>query len=201
MTKRCPWCGEIINRKKSYFNTNRCDNCGNNYKAYRKSIRYLVLFSISVILLIATFIMELPICSFAFLAVMGINELIISLCPYVKDSEHYIVQKRQYATISIYDKVISKIRFSRLLIVENQILTICFVSENNTPLSNMICVSLENIKWKQKSRNLTCVFAYLPLGKLDRVYSELTKFYIFFNNEKIGEGNLGKILSGFNSHI
>ena len=201
MKHRCPWCGEYIGNEKGIsMLTSKCPFCCNKYKSYRKSIRYLIPFSICLIALVVLFNLGLPVYSYYFIGLMGINEIILRLCPYIKDSDHYVIQKRQYAKISLYSKEVTHIKFPKLRLVENQIFTICFINENNTPISHMICVSTESIHWEKQNRRLACIFAFLPLGQLDKEYSTGTRFYLFYNNKKIGEGFLGEKLVGFNQY-
>ena len=199
---RCPWCGESTksNKKGSYIYGMKCNSCNNKFVVYRKNIKYILLLFAVVLLIILSIIFDMPYFSFFSIAALFVNELILSICPYVKESEHHVIQKRQYAKINLYNKAISHISFPKLEIVENQIFTLCFVDENDTPISHMICAAAESIKWYKKQRKCKCILAFLPLGKLDEPYPADTKFYIFYNDKKIGEGITGKILESMNEY-
>lgn len=203
MIKRCPWCGEDTknNKKGSYIYGMKCNSCNNKFVVYRKNKKYILMLFVVVILIISSIIFDMPYFSYFSIIALFVNELILSICPYVKESDHYVIQKRQYARINLYNKEISHISFPKLEIVENQIFTVCFVDINERPISQMICVSTESVRWEKVSGKFKCVLAYLPLGKLDKEYTEETKFYLFYNNKKIGEGFLGKMLEGFNNYL
>ena len=82
----------------------------------------------------------------------------------------------------------SDILIPKLVIKKNRIFTICFVDDGGIPMSQMICVFLEDIKID--NRYIDLALAYLPYGKLDKEYPSDTKFYIFLKEIKIGEGKI-----------
>ena len=199
---RCPWCGEDTknNKRGTYTYGMTCNSCNNKFVAYRKNIVYILLLFAIVLFVILSIIFDMPYFTIYTLLSLLINEWILSICPYVKESNKFVPQKRQFAELTIYNKEISHLYFYKYIIIENQIFTLCFVDKNDNPISHMICASSESIKWYKNQRKCKSILAFLPLGKLEEPYPADTKFYIFYNDKKIGEGITGKVLEGMNEY-
>lgn len=207
---RCPWCGENTKSAPTYYSryrySEKCRYCGNRYITDRRHISFLIYFLTMII--ISIFICKIRLYDdkneFFSLVIVVLGLLIILFtdnnCLFIVDSNKYVHQKRQFAELTIYNYKLSHIRFYKFNIVENQIFTFCFVDENDTPISHMICAATESIKWYKKQSKCKCILAFLPLGKLEDPYPADTKFYIFYNDKKIGEGITGKVLEGMNEY-
>jgi len=76
------------------------------------------------------------------------------------------------------------------MVKNKEIFPICFVDECDKPISPMICVSVEEIKWDK--RNCNCTIYFLKYGNADREYENGTKFYVFYDEQRIGSGILGE---------
>jgi len=182
---RCPWCG---NKLPNYLDRNTCPECNNKIKIFSHTKTYMGLLIVFILALLTLLISNifLP-CLITFeigtILLVAIYKLSI---PYRVDDGTSIF--KQKAKINIYPNKISDILFPRLAIRKNRIFTLCFVGDDDTPISQMICVFLENIKINDRNVDFTILF--LPFGKLDTHFSSGTKFYIFLRETKIGEGKL-----------
>lgn len=195
---RCPWCG--MEFKPQSYNV-KCIYCKNKIKPYYNIYCMILMVLISILAATTMFAYRNIIVFLVLLASSYVFKNIILLhVPYKIDSDKYVYKKRQEANIELYQKSINN-AIKHIIISENRIFTICFISKDNVPISHMICVATESIHWNKEQKGLKCIFAYLPLGKLDKEYTEETKFYLFYNNKKIGEGFLGKMLEGFNNYL
>ncbi len=201
MIKRCPWCGEDARNNSRGFAVygKKCMSCGNEFISYRKNPLYIFLSVLTILFFIVYFILDayfvnLPDLVFLPFISLGLAELLLTICPYIKQTNHYVNQKRQVAAISFYPEFHKQ---ARLFVTENQIFTLCFVGENDIPISKMICAATESVKYKKNE--CKCILAFLPLGNLDKIYSTGTKFYFYFNNKVVGSGILGEELKGFNT--
>lgn len=182
---RCPWCG---NKLPDFLNKNTCPECNHKIKIFSHSKSYialLILFILALVILLylklfLPFVITFEIGTLLLIAVYKLS------IPYrVNDGTHILKQKAQ---IQLYSNKQSDILISNFVIVGNKIFTICFVNDAGTPISQMICVFLEDIKINNRDIDLT--LAYLPYGKLDKEYPSGTKFYIFLKETKIGEGKI-----------
>ena len=197
MKHRCPWCGEEVQNINGIFFIygRKCEKCSNHYKAYTKTLIYFI--SAVIILVVLGFCFFIDTVYYAFYNLWGIIDLLLvnfalSLCPYEKETNNYVIQRRFKAEIEFFNSKCEKLKFPKLTVIQNQIFSICFV-ENEVPISHMICAATENVKWNKQDCN--CILAFLPLGKLDKIYLQDTEFYVFFNGKKVGKGKLVKFLT------
>ena len=182
---RCPWCG---NKLPDFLDKNTCPECNHKIKIFSHSKAYiaiLILFILSLVILLylklfLSFLIAFEIETLLLIAVYKLS------IPYrVNDGTHILKQKTQ---IHIYNNKQSDILIPQFVFRKNRIFTICFVNDAGTPISQMICVFLEDIKINNRDIDLS--LAYLPYGKLDKEYPSGTKFYIFLRETKIGEGKI-----------
>ena len=182
---RCPWCG---NKLPDFLDKNTCPECNHKIKIFSHSKAYvgILIAFISTLVILLKLKLFLPF-FIAFeigtLLLVAIYKLSI---PYrVNDDIHIL---KQNAKIQLYNNKQSDILIPKLVIKKNRIFTICFVDDGGIPMSQMICVFLEDIKID--NRYIDLALAYLPYGKLDKEYPSDTKFYIFLKEIKIGEGKI-----------
>lgn len=179
---RCPWCG---NKLPDFLNENTCPKCKHTVKIFSHTKTYIGLIIGFSIIFFVLFILELflPCCIFFEMGIILLVAIYKLSIPYRIDDGTKI--SKQKAMIHIYPNKQSDILFPRLIIRKNKIFTLCFVRDDNTPISQIICVFLEDIKIHHRDLDLT--LSYLPFGKLDNKYCSDSKFYIFLRENKIGK--------------
>ena len=201
---RCPWCGAdrcfgtAVPFTRYYYI--KCSKCGQTYVPDRRHFSFFVYLLLILIVMFSFSIMNMPMICITIISSLVVIFFVGDNCPYIKESNKFVTQKRQFAELNIYAREISHIYFHKYNIVENQIFTLCFIDENDPPISHMICAATESIKWYKKQSKCKCILAFLPLGKLEEPYPADTKFYMFYNDKKIGEGITGKVLEGMNEY-
>lgn len=182
MKKRCPWCGEQvhIHFTRSYH----CRYCNNKSKVYTDGWIYaigaLIIF-VSFIALRQYFKISV---SFVLIVWYVLTNLLL---PLKIDSKHYIPRKSAHASI----KLLCKYSFlrKRFSFSENKLFVICFIDVNDIPVSHMLCISTEDVKFISKDQ-FECNIKFIPLSTIKTEFSKGTKFYIFNDKEKIAYGEL-----------
>lgn len=197
MKHRCPWCGENTenNCHGTYIYGMTCNSCNNKFVAYRKTPVYLFFLFIVILFIVIAIVFDLPFMAGGSVITLGMISLVLSKCPYVKETQHYVMQTRQICTFDIYGRKETKMFLPKINLCENQIVTLCFVDKNNLPISKMVAAALESVHIKKN--HIRCILAFLPLSNLDKVYPEGTRFYIFYNERKIGKGCVEEEAKGF----
>lgn len=184
-TDRCPWCGEINN---NIFRFARCRECNKKYYYSYYTTSFLlielpILFLTAIIFVLLLEHLILSILTF----VIGFAFLYLSPThPLLKRSnnkQELIKQTSFKANISFYKELNYRVKINSIFL-KDRIYPICFVNDDDEPISQTVCVCVENYNRKAKTAELS----FLPLGnKLDRDICDL-KFYIFDIGKKIGEG-------------
>lgn len=184
MKKRCPWCGEIVPEKFFPFAGYVCPSCGNRSKLHLFGGVYLFLFSIGILLLIALdhfFSIKsvwLIVILFAFTALT---------LPLETDSRHFVPQKKSKAEFTLlHDMFVLK---KKIVFSEKRIFPICFVDDNDVPISHMICCSFEDTKFSEKNR-ATASVKFVPLSDHKVDFPSGTKFFLFIEETRAAEGRL-----------
>ncbi len=200
MKHRCPWCGEQVPNGNSIFFVygKKCEHCENYYKAYRKTPVYIVFTFVSIVIFGFCEINDIDFGTIITIIIYLIVNLALTLCPYEKETNKYVIQRRFKAEIDFYNCNCQAMKFPKLTVIENQIFSICFV-KNEVPISHMICAATENVKWNKKACN--CILAFLPLGKLEKIYPAETEFYIFVDGKKVGKGRLVKYITDLKNEL
>ena len=66
---------------------------------------------------------------------------------------------------------------------------ICFVDDNEVPISHMLCVSTEDVKFISQKMFESNMF-FIPMMTNNAEFSKGTKFYVFDEKDKIAYGVL-----------
>lgn len=182
MKKRCPWCGEEldIHPGRKYY----CHKCNNESRACLYGWVYLV----GAVLVFISFIALHRYFKLSFALGMMIWYGFIGLVlPLEIDSKKYVPRKE--AQVSV--KLLREYNFikRRYIFSENQMFVICFFDENETPVSHMLCVSLEDVKFGS-AKEFTSSIKFVPLSDNNVDFAKGTMFYIFDGKEKIAVGEL-----------
>ncbi len=183
---RCPWCGKEINfLERKVYTSKQCPHCNKIHRQYFFNKQFWMvelplIVSMSVLIFLKLFLTIIPMIIILYGFVKIPKPLIrYELEPDNSMKKHFIAKITFHKHISYTDKLKS-------CFVEKIVYPICFVDENDTPISHMVCVCVDSYKRKTKTAELS----FLPLGeKFDDVESGL-KFYIFDKGEKIGEGKV-----------
>ncbi len=196
MKHRCPWCGEYVKSPGDrYFKVKKCPYCNNKYTNYTKSFVNTVFINpyLAVVISISFLAIFGLISMVPYFVIMGVLLVVgffLPSMPFEKESNDYVDELQNKAEIIFYSAAESGLKYIRIIVKNKEVFPICFVDENNKPLSPMIYVSTEDIKWQERECN--CTMNFLQYGNIDKEYRPGTRFYIFYNNKKIGEGTLGE---------
>ncbi len=183
MHKRCPWCGEMIKVRQSRYFSIKCPHCDNEYLVSRSVNTSSVLNFLGIILFIL----------YSRDIIYGISCLFICFAISIRFEDAANLVKVTYKYI--YEtKYKTRIVFSyteknlHTFLRSNKILPICFVNEHSIPISQVGCVSLDDIKLENNI--CECTISILVNGKIDNKFPMGTEFYVFYQKEKIGKGIL-----------
>jgi len=106
---RCPWCGEFAKTPRIiYFPGAKCPHCNNNYKAYRKTLLYLLYFPPFAFAYIFIFSqssfnnMPKLLCLFLFILSFILLHFVSLLLVYEKDTEKYVKEIQNKAYLAFY---------------------------------------------------------------------------------------------------
>lgn len=195
-THRCPWCGELgkyPERHARHTNPVRCRHCDNEYSIYQiNSIFFLFEFTPPFILCWALHERFHPVIIVLIFAFWVCILKYYPEKPLRRECDGNSYRKKHPVEYSKDFK--AKIRFHKnkmcfyqkmyCLFPKKHIYPICFIDENNTPVSSTVCVLFEKYNRFKKKGTLS----YLPLGEKFENVEKGMKFYIFDDKKIIGEG-------------
>ena len=109
------------------------------------------------------------------------------ILPLEMDTPHFVPRKSAQASV----KLLCKYNFlqKRIIFSEKNLFVICFVDDNTVPVSHMLCISTEDVKFTS-SNTFESNIKFIPLSANNTDFSKGTKFYIFEGKEKIAHGIL-----------
>ncbi|WP_044976124.1 hypothetical protein [Ruminococcus sp. HUN007] len=193
---KCPWCGNDVFMLSTYSSTKKkCDCCGHNYtycddskacKAQKLSVGLMIL---------CMFVVPFNFLPFIVVFFLSFYVSCYLFIPYERmdDTDKFMI-KKYVSIITMYD--IIKINPRKILSYYN-IVPICFIKDNDIPISNDICILIESSK-KIGPNEYECIFSFLPLSSVKFDIKEPnTKFIVFDNHEKVGEGIVKGEKEGF----
>lgn len=197
--KRCPWCGSKVdklglknqtikkclkcNHKYTYGDTGFGDSNGKKY--IRLALRLIAFICLTLSVFNPIFYVLMLILTALSFAI-GYDELNYTR---YDDSERFT-----------YKKYIAEIRFNsdytkkeiKLLLSNDNIFPICFVDNNQQPISNDICISVEDAK-KTHDNLFEFTLSFLPLSEVKYSINEFNvKFICYDNGIIVGEGKVLK---------
>ncbi len=184
---KCPWCGNDVFMLSIYSSTkDKCDNCGHYYTYCSDSKASKVQKLSFALLILCMFIVPfncLPFIVVLFLLFYVICYLFI---PYERmDDTNKFMIKKYVSVITMYDNV--KINPRKILSYYN-IVPVCFIDDNDIPVSNDVCILIENSK-KNSHDEYECTFSFLPSSNVKYDIKKTNiKFIIFDDRVKVGEG-------------
>lgn len=184
---KCPWCGNDVFMLSVYSSTKvKCDSCGHYYTYCSDSTANKIQKFLFVLMILCIFIVP-----FDFMSVIVILFLVLYLIcflfiPYERmDDTDKFMNKKYVSIINMYDNV--KINPRKILSSYN-IIPVCFVNDKYIPVSNDICILIEDSK-KNAPDEYECIFSFLPLSCVKYGIKEPNiKFVIFDDHVKVGEG-------------
>lgn len=179
LKKRCPWCGEVLKGRFIQRGRYHCHCCGNYSKIYRSGWVYGLGAIIGLALVI---FLKYVFAIFSVLILWLIYSVICLALPLEMETEHFIPRKKSSAQFTLL-KELPFIR-RKLLFSEKQLFPICFVDDNDTPVSHTICISVEDVKFSSP-RSFDANIKFIPISDHDTNFTKGAKFYLFHNNERI----------------
>lgn len=184
LNKRCPWCGEIIKGRFFQRGHYHCTHCGNYSKIYRSGWIYGLgaVFGLGVIIL-----MKYVFSIYSLILFWTIYSITCIALPLEMASKHFVPRKKSNVKITVMKKI--PLIKRRLLFSEKKLFPICFIDDNNNPISHTLCISVEDVKFIS-SNNLCANIKFIPLSDFNADFHKGTKFYLFHDGEKVGCGVL-----------
>lgn len=179
LSKRCPWCGEII--KGRFFQRGRyhCPNCGNYSKIYRSGWVYGIGAIVGVGLII---FLKYMFAIYSLLIFWTIYSVICTALPLEMETKHFIPRKKSDARFTLI-KDFSLVK-RKLLFSEKQLFPICFVDINDKPISHTLCISVEDVKFIS-SESFDANIKFIPISNFNVDFNKGEKFYLFYDSERI----------------
>ena len=110
-----------------------------------------------------------------------------AVLPLKIESKHFVPRRK--AAISV--TLLREYSFfkKRYIFSENRIFVICIVDDNEVPISHMLCVSTEDVKFISQKMFESNMF-FIPMMTNNAEFSKGTKFYVFDEKDKIAYGVL-----------
>lgn len=106
-------------------------------------------------------------------------------------------QNKKYITRFIFQKSDYKKRNQKTLLRNDSIVPICFVNDKGFPISNNICVCIEDAR-VLSDNEYECIFSFLPLSEIKYNIKEFNlRFFFFDDYQKMGEGVVLREKEGF----
>lgn len=183
MTRRCPWCGEKLEVSFGTFGEYKCKACDKKSIIKRDGWSYWLPAIVSFIVIIS--IQSLY--SVSVLAIIYFAGLFdSSIAPLERIPQKFVPVKKSEAEVT-FIKPFSFIK-KRSTFTDEAIFTICFVDENDIPISHTIAVSIEYISFTEKG--FDCKISFMPECKFNVDFKAGSRFYMFNEKEKIAQGTL-----------
>ncbi len=184
---KCPWCGEDVFMLSVYSTVKaKCNNCG-HYYTYCSDSRATKVQKLSLVLLIVCmFIVPFDYVPFVVELFLLFYVICYLFIPYERmdDTDKFTIKK--YVSVITVD---DNIRINpRKIFSSNNIVPVCFINDKNIPVSNDICILIEDCK-KNAANEYECIFSFLPLSRVKYDITEPDiKFIVFDDRVKIGVG-------------
>ena len=205
--KRCPWCGHDI-EKSGVINQmiKKCSHCDHQYTESVCEFgnqRPLAIIWISLMLLSIVFLVLSGIYSLKFIILAHATLSVIPLIGgnqknYIRDDE-YDTSKfmyKKYTADIFFNEELSK-KQKKSYLIDASIIPVCFVDLNDFPVSNTICIFIENAAIKSDN-NFECTFSFLPLSEVKfNIKGTGIHFFLFDGKYRIGEGVVTGIKDAF----
>ena len=203
--KRCPWCGHNI-EESGLLNQmiKKCSHCDHQYTEsvceFGKQ-RPLAIIWISLMLLSIIFFALSAICSLKFIILAHAALSIIPLIGgnqknYFRDNDTDRFMYKKYTADIFFNKELSK-KQKKSYLIEASIIPVCFIDSNGFPVSNTICIFIENAGIKSDN-NFECTFSFLPLSEVKfNIEGTGIRFFLFDEKYRIGEGVVTGIKDAF----
>lgn len=208
--KRCPWCGEIYNY--SGFSSPRskiviCEKC-KKYGCHSLGRLRLISIFFNIVALICLFSMfilykKIDLKIIIFFCIYSYTHSSALSCLYSEPYERYSLGKWNKNLYSYpFPKValanitwesfrITNISWLKWKVVEKTILPVCFIDDENMPISLTYCIVVESSKVLKKNHS-QLEFHFLLEEAPEELLEAGKRFYIFNERIKIGEGIIKK---------
>ena len=184
MEKRCPWCGELIERPGlSSLGEYRCRCCGKKSTVRQNSLSWWIPAGICFLLM---FLLR-SVWTVSSLSLIALSVYYSSvIAPLERRPRKFVSVKTAAAKASLIGEwnIIRK----RTTFVNGRILVITFVNEDSEAISHTIPVSLDEIKFDEEG--LTFRISFIPKNRYFCGFPAGTAFYLFEGKERVAEGVL-----------
>ncbi len=184
MTKRCPWCGENI--ESNGFNSMleyRCKCCGKKSVVKRSLMIYVIPASFAFVLILLT---RSPYSAISLLPLVASTYFGSILAPLERVTKKFVPVKTAECSAELSEKwnIIKK----RTTLFEDKILFICFINDEEQPISHSYAVSIDELSFGKES--FAFRISFMPKSKGITDFPAGTGFLLFEENNKIAKGTL-----------
>ncbi len=184
MTKRCPWCGEIISRPGfSSMGEYRCRCCGKKSAVKVSSLSYWIPAAFSFLLI---FITRSPYAAISLLTIVASSYLNSLLAPLERLPRKWTAVKTAEAELSL-SKDMNYFK-KRITFLEDKIFMICFINDDGTPISRSVAVAADHISFGEN--NIDLRISFMPYNDLNTDFCKGTAFCLFENDKPLCSGVL-----------
>ena len=187
MMKRCPWCGEQIDRPPfSSIGEYRCSCCGKKSAVLNYRLSYWIAAAVCFFIIMLT------------RSIWSVSALALMILPAYFSRIYAPLERipRKYVPVKTCEgkaALIGEWSFikRRGTFTNGRILKITFVNEDAEAISHAIVVSLSDISFDKEDRNkLTLCISFMPRNRKFCDFPAGTAFYLFDGKQRIAEGEL-----------
>lgn len=178
---RCPWCGNFVKKANRYnilTQSYECPFCAHNYCCGSDRTPIII---IPIVVLLALVKVRYY---WIFLALVLINtickDMPLLTTPMVRYQDTIMPEKGYKAEIEMYGYQ------NKMQLKNDMIIPIVFISDDNTPVSSLCCVRIENGKWRKNI--FICDLKLLAYGVSPQ--SETSQIYLYNKGQIIAHGKI-----------
>lgn len=193
---RCPWCGhEIKDPWMNITSVKKCRLCEHEYIysdcefGEENKIRNIRIIMLILSVVFMYFIVYSQVFMYLAVAALSIAQYLIN--PSQINNKRYndtdiFTYKRYSADITFTEELRKKQK--KLYLSNCNIIPVCFVNDENIPVSHTICIYIENAAVISENK-FECTFSFLPLSEVKFNIEDFgIRFYLFDDKRKIAEG-------------
>lgn len=207
---RCPWCGELLDNKLpnrwaiwQYFSSDLCPYCQKPYLS-RLSWQNIVVLATALVLLET--IRRVFLINSKFHSSVLLIELLLLCFSFIKmyqlpfkrgiDKNEPPLHKmkcKARAFIKWDSKKKGGLLFPRMHFENGEIIPACFMDKEGSPISDALCVMLENLHWSGIHRCTCHISLVLDDVPTESLFLPGNQFYLYHNKKQIAKGTIEKI--------
>lgn len=210
---RCPWCGKYLPLKfpirQILWTSNKpdlCPNCKNPYTGYRNVKGAVGLFFGIVIVYIISGALNhfkdgslpntvLVVIGFILLCLLVLGSYQFPSGRFIdrKSPAFPMPKKKTFAVVAWASHKQKGLLIPRFQIKNGEIFPACFINEEGSPISDALCVTLENLHWLGIHRCTCHISLVLDDVPTESLFLPGNQFYLYHNKKQIAKGTIEKI--------